>query len=656
MPKAVKAAMIATYKAAVERAIRTLNPLCWPGKAQISEYCQLHCGLQDADLLSHYIDLFVATGELLEERGNSNNCTRYRLLAAQEEGDGPVSAGASTFADNNDAAEPVSVASSEVSGSGATGSLFTGSSNGVSSVKTTKRLLCAVRAACSATCRDAVSLQQIQRQLSSSHRFTRLKGLSLEGRLRQEVTNRRLRMVGLCYGLGPATDAPLVPVGDDDPTDGTERKPAIPPLVIKKARIAEAVTADGCADDDDDGKPQRKKRKRSPQRLDCKLLDRLASRNITVSMSVGGEYVTKFEGLKTAANGEIVECTAAAAQEEDTTVRKSGRVIKRPAKFSCTKAERKRMRKNGDAQPKETPQKAQAFEFVIVRQKSPSLAAGSVIPKMAQADTVAGTTTVPDKVPLPVQQVTVVDSPSPAKIDGDMEIISPVSLVTQDDSVLDCSKTCPSPEEASHMLPQSNGLLGKAVVVPLDFGDSEIPGDKVEVMSVQESVPAEINDAIPLSPLAATEDNRKVAVVEVETQTTDTSDVPSASESIGSFLKKCPVFAGYPRAITAGVEQSTKVTIADLVSFTLDRWQEAQRPNQHAAGHIQAVSGWTCEMIADKLRRRGHELYADTVMKHKLDGSALLLLLRDDVITRLELPLVHGLKMWRELCDLASRN
>ncbi|XP_055346624.1 histone acetyltransferase KAT6A-like [Paramacrobiotus metropolitanus] len=65
---------------------------------------------------------------------------------------------------------------------------------------------------------------------------------------------------------------------------------------------------------------------------------------------------------------------------------------------------------------------------------------------------------------------------------------------------------------------------------------------------------------------------------------------------------------------------------------------------------IKEIESWTVEDVAKKFADQGSHIYADVIRKQCIDGAALILLTRDDVVLRFGLPFVQALKMYRDIC------
>ncbi|OWA53051.1 hypothetical protein BV898_17487 [Hypsibius exemplaris] len=93
------------------------------------------------------------------------------------------------------------------------------------------------------------------------------------------------------------------------------------------------------------------------------------------------------------------------------------------------------------------------------------------------------------------------------------------------------------------------------------------------------------------------------------------------------------------------------MTKRDLVIRAVDSFYEGLPPKK-TPELVQQIVSWTVEEVAAKFEAKALHDFAACIKQQCIDGAALMLLTRDDVITRFGLPMVPALKLYREICIL----
>ncbi|XP_055329091.1 uncharacterized protein LOC129581851 isoform X2 [Paramacrobiotus metropolitanus] len=109
----------------------------------------------------------------------------------------------------------------------------------------------------------------------------------------------------------------------------------------------------------------------------------------------------------------------------------------------------------------------------------------------------------------------------------------------------------------------------------------------------------------------------------------------------------------YPQSLDSAALDFSEGTMAEIAK----RAVSAIRSNQHqplSPEQITIVKSWSVDDLAQKINQKKLAVCSEAVIRQCIDGEALLLLIREDVVRHFGIPLVHGLKLWRALCEIVA--
>ncbi|GAU98808.1 hypothetical protein RvY_09901-2 [Ramazzottius varieornatus] len=139
------------------------------------------------------------------------------------------------------------------------------------------------------------------------------------------------------------------------------------------------------------------------------------------------------------------------------------------------------------------------------------------------------------------------------------------------------------------------------------------------------------------------------------TPSSGTSNIPPypLDAFLSHMTKTFPTFAGHTKSIDPELGDLKDLTVYQILSKKTDSGSHLDN-SKTTAKNVNKIETWSSELIAESLKKKGHEEFADVIRKHMIDGQSLLHLVRDDVVNRFGLSLGPAVKMWRELCDFES--